>query len=169
MTLPTKETISNIQQFLNPDGTFKKGTQIGNIHYNIVAQECNKAYNEGIKFVLEDMTKRLKPLAYLNFNEEFNFIDLPPYASELSDIIKVLENYTLNLRYQLNNNNSGKTSFKEGTKKLIAQAERIMKLKKGTLISIMKGDSPRLPSLKRVKNISVEEEEEDLTENNIEE
>lgn len=130
--LPTKNNQFE-EQFIYPNGAPKEGTKGYYYLQELIKQVGDKAYLEGIKFTINDIVKRLKPLVYMQFEENEEIYPLPEYAKELNDLITCLTEYCQGLKTQINNLN--KTNFREGTRALILRAERIMGEKKGDIIN----------------------------------
>lgn len=148
--LPTKNNQFETQ-FLYSNGAPKEGTKGFYYLQDALKRAEELGYKKGIKFTIEDITKRLYPLVYMDFEELDKLEPLPNYAVNLNNLILSLKEYAKGLNSQVNNTNP--TNFREGTRALIGRAERIMGEIKGTIINeLLKGNHTKIVDKRRIKN-----------------
>lgn len=121
------------EQFTYSNGAPKEGTRGYFYLQDRVKEALERGYIDGVKFTIEDIAKRLKPIVYMQIEEDDKTPPLPEYADTLSKLIKCLTEYVQGLKTQINNLN--RTNFREGTRALILRCERIMGEPRGNIIN----------------------------------
>lgn len=133
--LPRKNTVLE-DHYFNSDGSLKPGTKgyeyQQKLIKNITNVQYNAGYNNGVKFVLDDIKDRLGHLVKMNISEYEKMQKLPDYASELQQYIDSVNIYISTLKGQINNRNHG--SFREGTRQALLKVEKKCGVSEGTFI-----------------------------------